>query len=60
MHYEITDRYFNFFFVEIQLKKENLKSDFWAPEFGHPNQYTGLSNGLNTSPKLKEIVLFSL
>ena len=26
-------------FVEIQLKKENLKSVFWAPEFGW---YTGL------------------
>ena len=24
----------NIFFDEIQLKKEHLKSDFWAPEFG--------------------------
>ena len=27
MHCEIIDRYFNVFFIEIQLKKENLK---WA------------------------------
>ena len=37
-------------FVEVQqLKKEKLKSVFWAPEFGHPNQHTGLSNSLDTS-----------
>ena len=33
-------------FVEVKLKKENLKSNFWAPEFGHPNRYTSLQNGL--------------
>ena len=49
MHCEIIDRYFNAVFIETQLKKENLKSVFWAPEFGHPNRYTGLSNSLNTS-----------
>ena len=41
--------FFFFFLVEIKLKKENLKSDFWAPEFGRSNRYTGLPNGLNTS-----------
>ena len=30
MDYEIIDHYFNIFFEEIQLKKENLKNDFWA------------------------------
>ena len=28
----IIDRHFNKFFVEIQLKKENLKNVFWAPK----------------------------
>ena len=37
------------FFVEMQLKKQKLKSDFWVPELGCPNRYTGLPNGLNTS-----------
>ena len=37
MHYEITD-HFNIFLVEIKMKKENLKSVFWAPEFGCPDQ----------------------
>ena len=49
---EIIDRYFNIFFVEIQLKKQNLKSIFLAPEFGHPNWYTSLLKGLDTSLKL--------
>ena len=48
MHCEIIDRYFNVS-VEIQLKEENFKSAFWASEFGRPNRYTGLPNGLNTS-----------
>ena len=48
MHYEITD-HFNIFLVEIKMKKENLKSVFWAPEFGCPDQYTALQNGLNMS-----------
>ena len=29
--------------------KKNLKSVFWAPEFGCPNRYTSLPNDLNTS-----------
>ena len=49
MHCEIIDRHFNVFFVEIQLKKGNLKSVLWALEFGLPNRYTGLPNSLNTS-----------
>ena len=32
MDYEIIDHYFNIFFEEIQLKRENLKNDFWAPK----------------------------
>ena len=32
MYYEIIDLYFNEAFVGIE--KENLKSVFWAPEFG--------------------------
>ena len=31
------------------MKRENLKCAFWAREFGLPNCYTGLPNGLNTS-----------
>ena len=46
MHCQIIDHYFNMFFVEIQLTKQNLKSDIWVSEFGRPNQYTGLPNGL--------------
>ena len=34
--------------VEVRLKKEKLKSAFWAPEFGCPNRYTGLPNGVDT------------
>ena len=26
-----------------------LKNLFWVPEFGHPNQYTGLPNSLDTT-----------
>ena len=37
------------YFVEIQLRKENLKSVFWVTEFGCPNGYTSLPNSLNTS-----------
>ena len=44
MHCEIIDHYFNVFFVKILLKKDN-----WKSFFGHPNWYTGLPNGLNTS-----------
>ena len=36
-------------FVEVQLNKENVKRVFWVPEFGHPNWYTGIPNGLDTS-----------
>ena len=45
---EIIDCYLNVFYVEIQLKKENLGSVFWVPEFGHPNWYTGLPDNWNT------------
>ena len=44
---EITDCYFNMFFVETQLRKENLKSIIWVPEFGCPTQYTGFPNSIN-------------
>ena len=49
MHCEISDRQLNIFFVEIQLKKENLTSAFWAPEFRHPNRYIGFLDSLNRS-----------
>ena len=44
---DIIDRYFDLFFVEIQLETENLKSGFWTPEFGRPN---------HRSPKRSEYV----
>ena len=46
MYCEIFDHYFSVFFLDIQLKKENLKS-----LFGHPNRYTGLGlpSGLDLS-----------
>ena len=49
MHCEITDHQFIISSVKIQLIKENLKSVFWVSEFGHPNRYTSLPNGLNMS-----------
>ena len=36
MHYEVIDHHSSVFVVEMQLKKENLKIVFWAPEFGCP------------------------
>ena len=36
MHCEIIDRNFNIFFVEIQLKKENLKSAFFGTRVWEP------------------------
>ena len=42
--------------MEIKLKKENLKSVFWAVEFGRPNQYTSLPNGLDTSLQTKQSI----
>ena len=33
----------------MQLTKQNLKSDTWAPEFGRPKRYTGLPNGVAAS-----------
>ena len=39
MHCEIIERYFNIFFIEIQLK---------IKYFGSPNWYTGLPNAWNT------------
>ena len=49
MHCEIVDRYFNILFVEMQLKKENLKKKFWE----WPNWFTGLPNGLNIHRHIK-------
>ena len=46
MHCEIIDCYFNVFFVEIHLKKENLKSAFWVSGVGHPNWCTSPPNGI--------------
>ena len=60
MHCEIIDRYLDVFFVEIQLKKENLRSIFWTPEFVHADWYTGLPNGLNTSLQYKRNVFRTL
>ena len=55
MHYEMIDRYFKLFCVEIQLKKENLKIVFWAPEFRRLNHYTYLPNVLDMSlPNIRE------
>ena len=54
MQFEIIDRYFKLFFVEIKLKKQNLKSGICASEFGRPNRYTDLTNGLDTSLKETE------
>ena len=48
MHCEIIYRHFNAFFFWNTTEK-NLKSVFWAPEFGHPNRYTSLPNDLNAS-----------
>ena len=33
----------------MQVKKQNLKSVIWAPEFGRPKRYTDLPNDLDTS-----------
>ena len=49
MHCKNIDCCVNAFFAEIQLKRENLNSVFWAAESGLPNRYTGLSNDLNKS-----------
>ena len=45
IHCEIIDRYFNVFFVEIQLKKDNLKC-FLGARVVCPNRYTRLPNSL--------------
>ena len=60
IHCGIIDRYVNEFFVEIQLKNENLISVFWVPKFGCPNLHTGLPNGLDTSLHLWIIIFFNL
>ena len=44
MNCEIIDCHFDVFFVEIKLKKVNFKK-----VCGHPNQYTGFRNNLDTS-----------
>ena len=49
MHCEIIIATSTYCFFEIKLKKENLKSVFWAPEFGCLSWYTGLANSLNMS-----------
>ena len=54
MHYEIIGHYFHVFFIEIQLKKQNLKIIIWAPEFRRSNQYTSLPNDLDTSLALRQ------
>ena len=54
MHYEIIGHYFHVFFIEIQLKKQNLKIIIWAPEFRRSNQYTSLPNDLDTSLALPQ------
>ena len=46
---EFIDRYIIAFFDEIQVKKENLKTDFWVLEFWCPNLQTNLPNDLDTS-----------
>ena len=46
-----------YFSIETQLKKENLKSVFWVREFGSPNLYNGLPNGLDMS-QLKVVNYF--
>ena len=38
-----------YFFDEIQLKKQNLNSIIWVPEFGCQNRYTSLPNSLDMS-----------
>ena len=50
MHCEIIDRYLKLFFVEMELKKENLKSVFWA---GLPNV---LNMSLDTKYLFTEII----
>ena len=52
MHCKIIDCYFNIFFVEIQLEKQNWKNVIWGLEFGCPNWYLGVPNGLDTSQKV--------
>ena len=49
MQCETIDSYFNVFFVQVQLKKQNLKSVSLAQECWLPNQYTSLPNGQDTS-----------
>ena len=39
------------------MNKENLKSVFWVPEFGHPNWYTGLPNRLDMSLSIDKSLL---
>ena len=47
-------------FVEVQLKIEKMKSVFWAREFGRPNRYTGLPNGLDTSLQKTYVSFFEI
>ena len=38
MHFKIIVCYLNVFFVQLQLKEQNLKSVIWAPEIGLSKQ----------------------
>ena len=41
--------FFNMFLCWIATERRKLKNLFWLPEFGHPNWYTRLPNGLDTT-----------
>ena len=49
-----------YFLLKYNWKKVNLKSVFWAPDFGHPNLYTVLPNSLNTSLVFSRVVAIIL
>ena len=66
MHCVITDRYFNVFFVEIQLKKGNLKyflgAKVWVPKQlcrspKRPEYITALVTAITVSNILQKIIL---
>ena len=38
-----------YFLLKYNWKKRKFEKCFWAPEFGRPNQHTGLLSGLNMS-----------
>ena len=57
MHWEIINRQFNVFFVEKQLKKDNLKCAFWV--FFSPKQPGYVTAGRKNSQSISLRVLFS-